>query len=135
MSYTYKDNTKEVVSKLRKAIDRGLVAIGERAVYYAKKNETRVDTGYLRNSITYAISGEAPAIKEYKADKGGKTGSYSGTRPQESIKSVYLGTNVPYALAIEEGSRGKKPLHFLRRAATEHTEEYQKLMRESLENA
>ena len=44
MSYTYKDNTDEVLSALERAKKRGLEAIGLTAEGYAKK-ETPVDTG------------------------------------------------------------------------------------------
>ena len=37
MSYTYKDNTDEVLSKMEKAIERGLEAIGMTAEGHAKK--------------------------------------------------------------------------------------------------
>ena len=46
MSYTYKDNTDEVLSALEKAIGRGLEAIGMTAEGHAK-NITPVDTGRL----------------------------------------------------------------------------------------
>ena len=107
MSYTYKDNTDEVLSALDKAIERGLEAIGLTAEGHAKKNETAVDTGRLKNSISHAVEKDA----------------------------VYIGTNVEYAPYIELGARGKKGLHFLQRAATEHSAEYKKLMEESMKNA
>ena len=44
MSYTYKDNTDEVLAALEKAKKRGLEAIGLTAEGHAKK-ETPVDTG------------------------------------------------------------------------------------------
>ena len=46
MSYTYKDNTDEVLSALERAKKRGLTAIGMSAEGHAKKN-TPVDTGRL----------------------------------------------------------------------------------------
>ena len=44
MSYTYKDNTDEVLSALKMAKKRGLEAIGLVAEGHAKK-DTPVDTG------------------------------------------------------------------------------------------
>ena len=44
MSYTYKDNTDEVLAALEKAKKRWLEAIGLTAEGYAKK-DTPVDTG------------------------------------------------------------------------------------------
>jgi phage gpG-like protein len=106
MSYSYKDNSKEVLSALDKAIERGLEAIGLTAEGYAKKI-TPVDTGRLRNSIGHAVED----------------------------KSAYIGTNVEYAPYIELGARGRKGKHMLQRSATEHTTEYKKLMEESIKNA
>ena len=106
MSVTTKDNTEEVLSALEKAIERGLEAIGLAAEGYAKE-ETPVDTGRLRNSISHATDKEA----------------------------AYIGTNVEYAPYIELGARGRQGVHMLQRAATEHTAEYKKLIEDSMKNA
>lgn len=105
-NYTTKDNTKEVLSAMEKAIERGLEAIGLTAEGHAKK-ETPVDTGRLRNSIGHAVE----------------------------EKSAYIGTNVEYAPYVELGARGRKGVHMLQRSATEHTAEYKKLMEENMKNA
>ena len=107
MSYTYKDNTDEVLSALEKAKKRGLEAIGLVAEGHAKKYETAVDTGRLRNSISHATDDEA----------------------------AYIGTNVEYAPYIELGAREKEGLHFLQKAASNHTAEYKRLMEDSMKNA
>lgn len=106
MSYTYKDNTDEVIAALKNAKKRGLEAIGLTAEGYAKK-ETPVDTGRLRNSISHATDDEA----------------------------AYIGTNVEYAPYVELGARGRKGKHMLQRAATEHSDEYKRLMEDSMKNA
>ena len=106
MSYTYKDNTDEVLSALEKAKKRGLEAIGLVAEGHAKKI-TPVDTGRLRNSISHAADDEA----------------------------AYIGTNVEYAPYVELGSPTIKAHHMLQKAATEHTDEYKKLMEDSMKNA
>ena len=107
MSYTYKDNTDEVLSALEKAKKRGFEAIGLVAEGHAKKYETAVDTGRLRNSISHATDDEA----------------------------AYIGTNVEYAPYIELGAQGRKGLHFLQKAATQHGDEYKRLMEDSMKNA
>ena len=61
MSYTYKDNSKQILSALEKGIKNGLEAIGLTAETYAKK-ATPVDTGRLRNSISHTVDGEAAYI-------------------------------------------------------------------------
>ncbi len=134
---TLKDNSIEIKKLMKKAVKRGLDAIGENAEGYAKKSITkadRIDTSELRNSITYRVKGD----------------------------SVYIGTNVEYALWHEVGTGiyasdgqgrkepwgytdketgethwtvGVKPIHYLRDAATKHSDEYKGLMKDSLENA
>ena len=142
MSYTYKDNTDEVLSVLERAKKRGLEAIGLTAEGHAKKKITKekaVDTGRLRNSITYALAGEETHIKSYKADKGGKereTYTYDGTADGKKGSGVYIGTNVEYASGIELGThRSAGAVHFLQDAVANHTDEYKKLMEDSMKNA
>ena len=106
MSYTYKDNTDEVLSALEKAKKRGLEAIGLAAEGHAKKI-TPVDTGRLRNSIAHAVEDDA----------------------------AFIGTNTSYAIFVETGARGRKGVHMLQRAATEHTDEYKRLLEDSMKNA
>ena len=106
MSYTYRDNTDEVLAALERAKKRGLEAIGLTAEGHAKK-ETPVDTGRLRNSIAHAVEGDA----------------------------AFIGTNVEYAVFVEAGARGRKGVHMLQRAATEHTDEYKKIMEDAMKNA
>ena len=106
MSYTYKDNTDEVLSALERAKKRGLEAIGLTAEGYAKK-ETPVDTGRLRNSIAHAVEDNA----------------------------AYIGTSTSYAPFVELGARGRQGVHMLQRAASEHADEYKQLMEDSMKNA
>ena len=106
MSYTYKDNTDEVLAAMKRAKRRGLEAIGLTAEGYAKR-ETPVDTGRLRNSISYATDDEA----------------------------AYIGTNVEYAPYVELGARGRQGVHMLQRAATEHADEYKQIMEDAMKHA
>lgn len=55
------DHSKEVLDALNNAVQRWAMAVGEKASTYAKDNITRqgaVDTGRLRNSITYEVVNE-----------------------------------------------------------------------------
>lgn len=139
---TLDDKSPEVLAALENAIERGLDAIGMRAEGYAKDVITsagRIDTGRMRNSVTYAVAGKAAAVSTYQDDNGNAF-SYNGVAPGDSgskgPRSVYIGTNVEYAPYHELGTtKGIKAIHFLRRAATEHTDEYRDLMKNSLENA
>lgn len=136
MSYTYKDNTREVLSALEKAKIRGLKAIGIEAEGFAKEDPNMpVDTGLARNSITSALAGEGARVKSYKADKGDGKGSYSGTAEGEKGEAVYLGSNVEYFVFIENGSRTINARHILRNAASGHADRYKELMEDSMKNA
>lgn len=137
-----RDNTEEVLKAMEAAVRRGNEAIGLAAEGHAKKKITSagaVDTGRLRNSITYALAGEETHIKSYKADKGGKEReiyTYEGTAEGKKGSGVYIGTNVEYAPGIELGTHRKAgAVHFLQDAATNHTDEYKKLMEDSMKNA
>ena len=139
MGYEFKDNSKEYKELLNQAIRRGLRAIGMRAETHAKEN-CPVDTGYARNSITYALSGESAAISSYEADRGknGKpprTGKYSGTMGKIEDNYVVIGSNVEYFPFIEEGARGREARHTLRKAASDHKDEYKQLLTDSIKNA
>lgn len=55
------DHSEEVLFALKNAIERGAMSIGETAVEHAKEKITEqkaVDTGNLRNSITYKVKNE-----------------------------------------------------------------------------
>lgn len=137
-----KDNSPEVKKALADALHRGLVAIGMSAEDNAKKDpQMAVDTGYARNSITYAVSGYPAGTTSYKADRAKpseaapRTGKYVGTMDGEKDEFVAIGSNVEYFPYIEAGSRTINARHVLQRAATEHTNEYKALMKNSLENA
>lgn len=106
MSIEIKDNTDEFLEAFSEAKARALKKIGLAAEGYAKK-ETPVDTGRLRNSITHA----------------------------EDEKFTYIGTNVEYGPYVELGSSHNTAHHMLQRAATEHEDEYERLVKDSLENA
>lgn len=141
----FRDNSKEVLSAMEKAIERGLEAIGMTAEGHAKKILTETVytgdkdyplTGRLRNSITYAVSGKKAAIQSYSGDNGEEGGTYDGTAPNDKDKAVYIGSGVEYAAGIETGSHRKAGgVHFLQRAATEHSSEYKKLLEDSMKNA
>ena len=141
----YRDNTDEVLNALEAAIRRGNEAIGLAAEGHAKKKLTKEVytgdkpyklTGRLRNSITFAVSGEPANIQSYSGDHGESGGSYSGSAPDDKDMAVYIGTGVEYAAGIETGSHRKAGgVHFLQDAAANHYDEYKQLMEDSMKNA
>jgi hypothetical protein len=129
---TITDNSKEILTAEQEAIKKALIMIGIKAERFAKE-DCPVDTGLLRNSITYALSGESPAQTYYQADrkKPGKEkeerGEYKGTVPNDKNLSLYIGTNVEYAFPNEDRK------HFLRNSATTHSNLYKNIAKKALE--
>ena len=113
-SIIFTDNLEEVLEAVDSAITAGLVEIGAKAQGYAK-DLTPVRTGILRDSI--------------------------GVEVDKDEKSAYIGTMVdrfpkkPYGQYVELGARGRPGVHMLQRAASEHTDEYKRLMEDSMKNA
>lgn len=113
-SISFKDNSPEFLKELSNRVDKILEAIGTHLEGEAKEelenSPRRIDTGLLRNSITHALSGEAPAISSYSGDKPSRYeksqeiphGSYSGTAPTDpdNARAVYIGSNVEYAAYV-----------------------------------
>ena len=106
MKVDYKDNSEQIVQALEKGIKNGLEAIGLTAETYAKK-ATPVDTGRLRNSISHTVDGEA----------------------------AYIGTTVEYAPYLELGTKKIAAHHYLKRAVTEHKDEYKNLTVQAIQSA
>lgn len=125
------DNTGEILSALHNAVDRGLRACGEVAVSYAQ-DKCPADTGALRGSITYSVNGEDCYIGtnvEYAPYIEFGTGKYAENG----------GRMTPWAFKDRNGdwhmTEGVKPARFLRSACTEHTDEYIRILKDSLSNA
>ena len=114
ISIVFTDNLQEVLSALSGAIETGLVKIGAAAQGYAKDN-TPVRTGILRDSIGVEV------------------------KPDE--KAAYIGTMIsrfpgkPYGKYVELGARGRPGVHMLQQAANDHTDEYKRIMENSMKNA
>ena len=124
-----------------RAIAAALAAIGEEAAGNAMEeltNQDAVDTGRLRNSITYATQehSEAKQFSWHEGKNGAPAGSGT-TAPKGTPEkdTVYIGTNVEYAKYIEAGTSKSAPRPFLKPAATEHSEEYKKIVLQHLKNA
>jgi len=118
----------EVIKACEQAIMRGLAHIGEAAEGYAK-DDCPVDTGRLKDSITYAT-----AEKHSEADEKAQAGDAKLHSTPEPM-TVYIGTNVEYAPYVEFRDIDHVPgkAHFLRDAVANHSEEYRKIMKASLE--
>lgn len=132
--FEFIDHSPEVRAALERATQNALTAIGVTAETHAKETPGfPVVTGRLRNSITYATERESGRVHTYKDDN---KNTYSEEIPKMSQKDrVIIGTNVEYAAGIETGShRMGGGVHFLDRAATNHSTEYKDLARRAFSN-
>ena len=140
---TMTDNSSKVLKEVEEALHKAARMIGGTLEGHAKEY-CPVDTGLLRNSITYAIGGEAPAVSAYRSndkDKNGnpvevKEGMYAGSAPKDGRDevTVYIGTNVKYAPYQELGAPNinlpAKP--FLRPAIENHTNEIKQIIEQNM---
>lgn len=131
------DHSDEYLKEVADRVETALEAIGIHLEGEAKEelenSPRRIDTGLLRNSITYALDGEPAANPTYRADSGGESGSYSGAAPKEkgNDRSVIVGTNVEYALYVHEGTSRMSPNRFLKNALDRNKDQ----INEYIENA
>lgn len=148
MEFRVEDHTKEAIDAKNEAVDRALEIIGGKLERYAKQTLTEtkaVDTGLLRNSVTYVVSGKNIS-KSYHATKGStgqgagskgagqvRTGRYLGTMGTDKEQAVYVGTNVEYAPYIELGTSKMKPRPYLKTAVQNHVNEYKNILKKELD--
>ncbi len=128
------DNSREILQAFEEQIMLALDAIGATAEGHAKK-ECPVDTGRLRNSITYAT--EDYMGNDSYSDKNGNSFSGGGAQAKPEKHAVYIGTNVEYAAAVEYRDKAKHETgnaHFLKNAATNHGDEYKRIMEAALKD-
>lgn len=127
-----KDNSPEVIKAVKEKVGQALIGIGQECEGYAK-SESPMDTGRMRNSITFATD----KFHSSGNDCGGAPASSKDMRTQNKPEElyVYVGTNVEYAVYQEYGDYthkvGKK--HFLRDAAANHADHYKEILRAALD--
>lgn len=116
----FKDYSAECKEEIESRVLKALTMCGM-VIERAAKGLATVDTGLLRNSITWAIAGKKPTAETYRADKQKngviQTGKYSGAAPNDDELSVFVGTNVEYAPYVELGTAKQKAKPFLKPAA------------------
>ena len=93
------------------------------------------DTGLLRNSITFALGGEAPRKTVYYDDKMEQVGQYDGEAPddEEHEITVYVGTNVQYAPYNELGTVKMTARPFIRPAMEDNQREIEQILKKCFE--
>lgn len=132
----FTSNVNDILRCMEKGKRNALTAIGATAETHAKDNITAdelVDTGRLRNSITFA-TGDYLGIGTY-TDKNKKSYSDAKARNTPKDDEVGIGTNVEYAAYTELGTQHITAHHYLKRAVTEHQDEYKKLAVEAIKTA
>ena len=120
------DNTNLIMEEVAQVSETVLKQCGEVIEGYAKE-DCPVDTGFLRNSLTYGLSGQRTNITSYTDDAGEQHGEYRSNCPTTYADAVYVGSNVEYAEAVEFKDMSHKvgKAHFLRDAGTNHFDELQ----------
>ena len=120
-------NRDAFLNAAKEQIEKAFEAIGQQAEGYAKDiitEESRVDTGRLRNSITHATDSEEEAVYigsnlEYAVYNEVGTGIYAEGGG---------GRKTPWRYVDDKGvghtTEGMRPIHMLKRAASEHDSEY-----------
>lgn len=127
---TVESNRDEYNRALVQAVQQALSAIGRKAATHAKKG-TPVDTGRLRNSITWATAKRQGMPYTYSDKNGKKYADAIGSGVD--ARTVVIGSNVEYAEKIEEGGQGYGGKHMLRNAVANHKDEYRDILKTSLE--
>lgn len=129
------DNSDEFRREMDAKIDKALEMIGLQAEGDAKleleNSPRRVDTGRLRNSITYAHRNRSGFTNSYSDNEGGDFSDEVGDVPEED-RSVYIGTNVEYAPEIHEGRPGLDPNRFLKNAVQKNESTFKRMIEETL---
>ena len=129
--FELKSNRKEVLRGSEEAVERGLAAIGMRAVTYTDRPKERggtpVKTGRLKNSIAWATENQSGGGMD--EPPGGEDAPSGGGADD---RAVIIGTNVEYGKFVEEGTSKRKPAHMLRNALTDGADEYARIMEASL---
>lgn len=126
------DNTEKVIDFSDQAVERGLIKCGMYAEGVAK-GLVNVDTGRLRNSITWSTSSKNHSISYRWSDSTKGTGRKAGAEVQKvhvtpENNSLYIGTNVPYGIDQEFPPKGIPYL----RPAMSRTENFKQLIKTEL---
>lgn len=119
----------EYTEEEKERVKKALNIIGLKMENYAKISLTdsgAVDTGRLRNSITYAT-----AEKHSEGSEPAKPEDYA-LRGSAKENSVSIGTNVEYAIFVEEGTSKMRKRPYIRPAIENHMDEWKSIIKNEL---
>lgn len=130
-------HTDELLEDLETLEQKALTLVGMEAEGDAKieieSSPRRVDTGRLRNSITWATKTEHSEVAPTSdnPDAGSEDGL---TSAQAEERAVVIGTNVEYAAEVHEGRAKPKldPNRFLRNAVERNHDKYRTIIDQTL---
>lgn len=133
------DNTDELLKELEFLEEKALVTVGGEAEGDAKieieSSPRRVDTGRLRNSITWATRTEHSEVDTNLEKPNDDASADDGVNSsQAGEREVVIGTNVEYAAKVHEGDakEGLDPNRFLRNAIERNSEKYRGIIDDTL---
>ena len=139
ITFTMESHKEEYEAALDEVAEVVLTKWGMEAESAAKKLAP-VDTGLLRNSITWALAGSEPNTKTYTDKEKKQSGRYKGQAPADkggNPRSVHVGTNVKYAPYQEFGdykhAHGQSP--FLKPAIEKSRGKFRDILEAELKNA
>ena len=137
--FDFKSNLQSYQAALDEVAEKVLTMWGMQAESAAKQLAP-VDTGLLRNSITWALAGGEADTKAYSDNSESMRGSYRGQAPADKgsrPRSVHIGTNVKYAPYQEFGNyahaHGQSP--FLKPAIENNRSYFKSILENELKNA
>lgn len=119
------DNSGEIFREMESKKKAALEGVGIAAEGFCKRL-TPVDLGTLRNSMTHAVRGDDVYIGSnihYAPFVELGTGIYASDGKGRQSPWGYYDRNGKYHV-----TRGMKPHHMLKKAASEHTEEYKRII-------
>lgn len=130
VEFTVTSNKDLIKEQTEDAIITALQSCGVQAQAHATAEITAqgaVDTGRLRASITYAVSGDSARQHSYSDNLGnGYTQSVEGAGDRKD-QIMYLGTNVEYAPYVEQGTQKMPARPFIRPALENYLSEYEQI--------
>ena len=110
----------DVLNEMEKKAEKALMSVGLEAEGDAKleieSDPRRVDTGRLRNSITWATQSNHSEPANTSGDGANEVRAEDRCPNAEDGRSVLIGTNVEYAVYVHEGTKHSDPNMFLRNA-------------------
>lgn len=102
---SFNDYSAKILDEMEDGVLRALERCGMQAEGYAK-DLCPVDTGRLRNSITYQVD--------------------------KKERAVYTGSNVEYAAPVELGGARQRAQPYLKPAITDHKQTYRNIINDEL---